>query len=166
MGGERLDREGEVHDLHRMTVSGGDIDETSPRQYVEPASVFQLILGNVLSHFALRHRHLLQRGEVELVVVVAGVGEDHTVLHPLHVLFPQHVDVPRPGQEYVSYLGGLQGVHHLVALGVGFEQLHRVRLADDDAGPETVGVLGEAAADPTEAHDHDGLAADEQVGVR
>src|SRR5918993_801260 len=36
---ERLHGEGEVHDLHGMTVRRRDVDEPAPRQYVQPPPV-------------------------------------------------------------------------------------------------------------------------------
>jgi hypothetical protein len=47
VGGERLQGEGEVHDLDRVTVGGGDVDEPPAGQDVQPSPVGELVLGDV-----------------------------------------------------------------------------------------------------------------------
>src|SRR5829696_3793901 len=81
MGGERLHGEGEVHDLDRVPVRRGDVDQPTARQHVQPSAVGKLVLGDVASDFARMRRHLAQGGEVELVVVVTSVREEGAVFH-------------------------------------------------------------------------------------
>src|ERR671932_1666359 len=164
MRGQGLDGEGEVHDLNRVAVAGRDVDEPSTSQDAQSSTVRKLVLGHVLAYLARGDRHLPQGRQVELVVVVARVGEENAVFHPLEVCPVEYLEVPRAGEEDVPDLRGLHRVHDLVALGVSFKELYRIRLADDDARPQAVSVLRETPSDPAISHHHDSLAADEEVG--
>src|SRR5215211_1533308 len=50
--GERLHREGEVHDLDGMTVRSGDVYQATARQDVQPSTVGELVLGDVAANLA------------------------------------------------------------------------------------------------------------------
>src|SRR5918997_294762 len=91
VGGEGLDREGEVHDLYRVAVGRGDVDQPAASEHVQAPPVLKLVLGNVAPDLAHRRGLLLERRQVELMIVVAGVGEHGAVLHAREVLRTQNL---------------------------------------------------------------------------
>src|ERR687893_166422 len=104
MSGERLNGEGEVHDLDRVTVRRSDVDEPAASEDVEAPPILHLVLGDVATDLAHRCGLLLERRQVELVVVVAGVGEHDAVLHAREVLRTKNLQIPRSGDEEIPYL--------------------------------------------------------------
>ena len=99
---ERLHGEGEVHDLDRVTVGRGDVHERALREKVDPPAVGEHVLGDVAARLALFDRELRKRGHVDLVGVVARVGEERPIFHDLEVLPPEDPDRAGAGQEDVA----------------------------------------------------------------
>src|SRR3984893_4791000 len=89
LGGERLVREAHVHHARGMAFRRGEVDEASLAEHGDAPAVLQRVLVDEVAHRALL-RVLLQPGDVDLDVEVAGVGDDGAVLHLLEV---------RPGAE-------------------------------------------------------------------
>ncbi len=165
MGAERLDGEGEVHDLDRVTVPRRQIDDHAPPDQVDLLPIGEAKLLYVAPHLADAGRYLPQPIHVDLDVHAAGVGEDGAVAHPLEVLGGQDVGAAGGGYEDLGFFARIQRGQNVEAVGVGFEAAHRVYLADGDAGAQPRGVARYPLAAPAVAEHDKALAADHQVRV-
>ena len=85
-----------------MAFGGGQVDEAAFAQQVDLAAVFQRVLFDEGARGALGGRQLLERGDVDFDVEVAGVRDDRAVFHQFEVLFGQHVLVAGDGAEDVA----------------------------------------------------------------
>ena len=65
-----------VHDGGGMAFGGGQVDEATLAKQVEPSAVGGLVFLNEGAHFAVTHRHGLQRRYVDFDVEVAAVGNN------------------------------------------------------------------------------------------
>ena len=65
----------------RMPLGGAEVDEAPIGQQEEAPPVGHQVFAGERPHLAGRGRLRLERSELELVVEVAGVGEDRAVAH-------------------------------------------------------------------------------------
>ena len=107
---------------------------------------------------------LLQRRDVDLVVEVADVAHDRVVLHALHVLVRDHVDVAGGGDEDVGLVGGVVHGHDAIAFHRRLQRADRVDLGDPHLRGQRAQRLRRALADVAVARDHRDLARDHHVG--
>src|ERR1022692_2813885 len=145
---ERLVSEAHVHDGRWMAFRCGEVDQAAFAQQVDLAAVSQRELFDKVARGALRRRHLLQRGNVDLDIEVAGVGNDRSVLHGVEVFLAQHALVTGYGAEYVADFGGLVHAHHAVAIHNGFDGLRGIDFGDDDLRPQPARAAGQSASAP------------------
>ena len=106
----------------------------------------------------------LEARDVDLVVEVADVAHDRVVLHPLHVLERDHVDVARRRHEDVGLVAGVVHRDDAVALHRRLQRADRVDLGDPHLRREGAQRLRAALADVAVARDDRDLARDHHVG--
>ena len=95
---------------------------------------------------------------------MADVADDGVVLHLVHVLAGDDVDVAGAGDEDVAPLAGVVHGHDLVAFHARLQGADRIDLGDEHGGPGAAERLGAALADVAVAAHHGLLAADHHVG--
>ena len=110
------------------------------------------------------HGVRLEPRDVDLVVEVADVADDRLVLHPLHVLVGDDVDVAGRGDEDVGLVAGVVHRHHAVAFHRGLQRADRVDLGDPHLRRQRAQRLRAALADVAVARDQRDLAGDHHVG--
>ena len=113
---EGLVRERHVHHERRVPLRGGEIDEPSVGDEVQPASVGEGEFLHELPRTPRLDRHLPQRRNLDLDIEVTRVGENRAVLHALQVLACDHVLVAGGGAEHVADLGCPFERQHLEAV--------------------------------------------------
>mmetsp|Transcript_27329 Transcript_27329/g.43806 ORF Transcript_27329/g.43806 Transcript_27329/m.43806 type:complete len:281 (+) Transcript_27329:289-1131(+) len=112
-----------------------------------------------------RHaRELLKVLHVNLVVEVADVANDGVVLHLLHVLKGDDLEVACGRSEDVDLVHAVLHGHHLEALHARLQGVDGVDLGDKDAGTGTPESEGAALAHVAVAAHQGTLAADHHVG--
>ena len=90
----------------------------------------------------------------DLHVEVPRVAQHGAVLHQLEMLFAEHVDVARQGQEDIPDPGRLLHAHHVEAVHQGLAGLVRIDLRHDHPGAQSGRPHGDAPPAPAVA-DHD-----------
>src|SRR5579864_1816963 len=147
-----------------MPFGGGQIDQSTFAQQVDLAAVAQRVLFDELARSALRRRHFLQRGNINLDIEVAGVGNDRAILHYFEVIFGEHVLVAGDGAEDVAKLRGFGHGHHAETVHGSFERLGRVDLGDNDFGSSATRAAGETASAPAVSGDDEFRSREQKVG--
>ena len=71
---EDLERKTHIHNLGRMTVTGGKVDKSAFGEYVESASVVEYVTNNAVTAFVLTCCHLFKLFEVDFDIEMASVG--------------------------------------------------------------------------------------------
>ena len=84
--------------------------------------------------------HLGQADEVQFHIEVAGVADHRAIFHRLEVLFADHVDVARDGDEDVADFGGILHGHHFKSVHNGFNGLDRIDFRDDGVAAHAPGA--------------------------
>ena len=77
--GQGLDGEGHVHNLRRVAVARGQVDQPPVGDDVEHPTVCQAVAHDVFPLLECFRRVLLQPGHVHLHVEVAGIAQDGVV---------------------------------------------------------------------------------------
>ena len=163
-GGFELEREAEIHDLDRVPVAAGQIDETPFAEQIEAAPVGQR------ERLDIGPRQLVLDGQrrqfmfVDLDVEVPRVAHDRVVFHELEMLCPDHVRVAGKGEKNVAQRRRLGHGHQLVAVHDRFERAVRIQFGDDDAGAEGAGAHGGAPAAPAVTGDDHRFPRHEDIG--
>ena len=101
---------------------------------------------------------LLEAGDLDLAVEVADVADDGVVLHLVHVLAGDDVDVAGGGDEDVAELAGVVHGHDLEAFHARLQGADGIDLGDEDRGAGAAEGLGAALADVAVAADDGFLA--------
>src|SRR5580700_642439 len=109
-------------------------------------------------------RHIVNRGQVDLVVEMAAVGDDRAVLETLDRAAIDDVDVAGHGDHDVGVWSCLCERHHPIAVHDRLEGSRRIDLGDDHVRTESGCTAGEAFAAPSVAADDERLAGEEHVG--
>ena len=164
LGAEGLDREGHVHDLGRVSVAGGEVDEAAFRDYIYRAAVREFIAHYVVAGRGFADGIFSQFCDSYFAVEVAGVAEDGAVFHEREVLCRYDVVAACYGDEDVAFSRCLFHGHDIETVHYGLHGLDRVDFGDYDFGAESFGPHGDAFAAPAVACDYDGLAGDDKVG--
>src|SRR5260370_29411746 len=154
-GGKRLVRETHVHDGCGMSLGGGEIDEASLGKKIDLTAIFHPIFVDHRAHFALAAGQLLQRGNVDFHVEVAGVANNRTALHLFKMLSADDVLVSGHGYVDVAFLDRLSHRDYAEAVHGGFDALYWVDFGDDHIGAKALGTHGHAAATPAVTGSHD-----------
>src|SRR5467141_3627970 len=154
-GGKRLVRETHVHDGCGMSLGGGEIDEAAFCEEIDFAAVLHLKFVDHGADFALTAGQLLERGNVNLHVEVAGVADNRSALHFFEMLAADDILVSGHGDINVTFLHGFGHGHHAEAVHRSFDALHGVDFGDDHVGAEALGAHGHAAATPAVTGNHD-----------
>merc|ERR1712232_102784 len=102
-----------------------------------------------LDVLALDAREALEAGHVDLVVEVTDVAHDGVVLHLLHVLQGDDVEVASGGGEDVDLTNNLLHGHHLETLHAGLQGADWVALSDEHTCTGTAESECAALADVT-----------------
>ncbi len=165
LGGQGLQREGDVHDRGGMALGGGQVDHAAAGQEVEaPGRGPYLVLLDQREDLAHASAgQLAQPVTVDLHVKVPGVGQHRAVAHALEVLGAQRVAAAGDGDEDLPVAGGLQGGHDREALHARLQGGHRLDLADHHRGAQPTGALGDPPARPAVAQHDDGAPGQQQV---
>ena len=95
---------------------------------------------------------------------MAGVGQEHIVLHGRKVAPHNHVPAAGHGDKDVPQRGGLVHGHHLETVHGGIQGLEGVNLRDDHPGAQAGGPHGHALPAPAVPGHHHSLAGHHQVG--
>ena len=146
-----------------MALRGAEVHEAPISQHVDATPVRHQVLARERPNLARRGRLLLQRTELELVVEVAGVGEDRAVGHQPEVLAAPDVEVARAADEELADPRRIGRVHDPEAVHGRLEAADRVDLADHDVRPHPVRARRDAPPDPAVSADDDRLAGEEDV---
>ncbi len=110
------------------------------------------------------HAYCLSAGDVDLVVEVADVADDRVVLHPLHMVVRDHVDVAGRGDEDVGLVARVVHRDDAVALHRRLQRADRVDLGDPHLRGERAQRLRAPLADVAVAGDERDLPGDHHVG--
>src|SRR5579875_2529296 len=163
-GTERLVGEAHVHDAGGMTLGGGKVDEAALGQQMNLPTIGIGVLVNEVTHAALVDGECFQRRNVDLVVEVAGVGDDGPVLHAFQVLVIKHIDIAGDGDDDVGEGGSFQDRHDAVAIHHSFQGAHGVNFGDDDVRAHAASAGGNAASAPAVATDHECAPGQQDIG--
>src|SRR5262249_16060648 len=106
-----------------------------------------------------------QARDLNLAVEVTDVADDRAMLHRLHVVERDDVDVAGGGDEDVGPGSGLPAGEDLVALHGRLQGADRVDLGHHHAATGLAQRGGRAFADVAEARDHGDLAGHHHVGA-
>ena len=107
---------------------------------------------------------LLEVGDLDFAVEMADVANDGVVLHLVHVLASDDIDVAGGGDEDVAELAGVVHGDDLEAFHARLQGADRINLGDVNGRPGAAESLGASLADIAVAA-HDGfLAGDHDVG--
>ena len=160
---QRLDREREVHDLHRVAVAARDVDERAVDADVHAAAAVEDVALDTATHLGDLRCNLGERRHVDLAVVVAGVREDDAVLQVRERGRGDGLDVPGRGDHEVRVFERARERRDAVSVHVRGQRAHRVELHHRHLAPQTLDAPGEALADPAVADDAEALAGGAQV---
>src|SRR5271165_1329470 len=138
-----------------MAFGGRQVDEAAFAQQVDLASVFQRVLFDEGAGGALGGRHVLEGGDVDFDVEVAGVRNNRSVLHQREVIFGEHTLVAGYGAEHVAAFGGFVHAHDAKAVHDGLERFGGIDFGDDDFCSGAAGAGSKSAAAPAVAGDHE-----------
>src|SRR5882762_4778731 len=148
LGREGLVGETHVHHGGGMAFGGGKVDETSFGEQVDLAAVLHLIFVHHWAHFALAGGQLLERGNVDLHVEMAGVADNRSALHFFEMLAADHALISGHGDVNVAFLDRFSHRHYAEAVHGRFDAFHRVDFRDDHVSAEALGAHGHTAATP------------------
>ena len=110
------------------------------------------------------HCALLERRDLDLVVEVADVAHDRLVLHALHVLVRDDVDVPGRGDEDVGLVARVVHRHDAIAFHRRLQRADGIDLGDPHLRRKSAQRLRRALADVAVARHERDLARDHHVG--
>merc|ERR1712170_42649 len=153
------------HDERWVASGAAKVEETARGQHDHTVSVWEDEAINLrLDVLALDAREALEAGHVDLVVEVANVAHDGVVLHLLHVLQGDDVEVASGRGEDVDLTDNLLHGDNLEALHAGLQGADRVALSDEHAGTGTTEGEGAALADITVTAHEGTLTSDHHIG--
>merc|ERR1712232_1341110 len=109
-------------------------------------------------------RETFQACHVDLVVKMANVPNNSVVLHFLHVVQSDDVEVPCAGHEDINFTDNLVHRGNLKPLHARLQCADGVNLRDEDAGTTTSQSKGASLAYVTIAHDSCTLATNHHIG--
>src|SRR5216684_615679 len=132
--GDGLDRETHVHDLHRVALACGDVQEAALGDQVDPFASWEHVLVDVFADLSLRLREPLQVGFRDLVVEVSGISQDHGILETGEVRGRDDVLASGCRDDEVRDLGRLLHGEDLEPVHCGLDRLHRIDFRHDDPG--------------------------------
>src|SRR6185437_12643079 len=112
--GERLVREGRAHHVRRVAGAASQVHEAAFGEQDDALAVGEDHVVDL--RLDVLPLVLLERGDLDLVVEVADVAHDRLILHALHVLVRDDVEIARGGDEDVRLVAGVVHGHHAVAL--------------------------------------------------
>src|SRR6516225_1639473 len=162
-GGERLIREAHIHHGGRVTFGGGEVYKATFADEIDLAAVLELEFVNERPNFALAGREILERGNLDFDVKVAGVADNRATFHDLEVFTANDVLVAGHGDEDIAFFHSVGHRHDAESVHHGFDTLHRIDFRDDDIGTESLGAHCYTTAAPAIASDDNSLSGKENV---
>src|SRR6516162_4142631 len=145
-----------------MPGGAAEVDQTPPGKHDHPLAVGP---DDVIDlRLDLLPLQIGEAGDLDLAVEVADVADDGVVLHLVHVLAGDDIDVAGGGHENVAELAGLVHGDDLEAFHARLQGAYGVDFGDVNRGPVGGEGLGAALAHVAVAAHHRLLAADHDVG--
>src|SRR5579871_885153 len=150
---KRLIGKAHIHHAGWMSFGCAQVHQAAIGEQIDVSAIIQGVFFDKIAYLALADRQRLNRGDVDLVIEVAGVGKNRAVLQMRDLLFVDDVEVAGSGHENVADLRRLDERHHAIAIHRGLDGAHRVPLGDDDICAQAVRPRGDAPATPAIARD-------------
>src|SRR5579875_3885881 len=147
-----------------MPLGGREIDETPFGQQVHLPPVGIGIFIDKIAHAALFNRERLQGWNVDLIVKMAGVGDNRAIFHAFQVRAIYHVDITGYSDKDVSDPGCFDAWHDAVPVHDSFQRSNRVDLGDDDVSTHAMRARGNAATAPAVTEDNDCTTCQQDIG--
>ena len=148
------------HDEGRVASGAAQVEQTARGQHDDAMAIGEDVAIDLrLDVLDLDARDGLKASHIDLVVEVADVPNNRVVLHLLHVLARDDVEVTGRRHEDVDLPNHLLDGRHLVALHARLERVDRIDLRHQHAGAGPAERSGAALADVSEAEDERALAA-------
>src|SRR5437879_4353023 len=147
-----------------MAFGGGEVHKAAFAQQVDFAAILEFVFIHKGTNFTLAAGELLEGGDVNLDIEVAGVAHNRPALHFFEMLGANHALVAGYGDENVAFLHRFGHRHDAEAVHYGFNALHGIDFGDDDVRPQSFCAHSHAAATPAVAGDDDFEACEQDVG--
>ena len=151
-----------AHHVRRMARAAAEVHEAALGEQDDALAVGEDDVVDL--RLDVLPRVLLERRDVDLVVEVADVAHDRVVLHALHVVVRDDVDVAGRGDEDVGLVGGVVHRDDAIAFHRRLQRADRIDLGDPHLRRQRAQRLRRALADVAVARDERDLAGDHHVG--
>src|SRR6266404_441187 len=147
-----------------MAFGGGEVHKAAFAQQVDFAAILEFVFIHKGTNFTLAAGELLEGGDVNLDIEVAGVAHNRPALHFFEMLGANHALVAGHGDENVAFLHRFGHRHDAEAVHYSLNALHRIDFGDDDVRSQSLCAHGHAPATPAVPGDHDFEAREQDVG--
>jgi len=161
---EGLVGEGGGHDERGVASGASEVDEAALGEEDDSAASVGEDEAVDLGLDVLALGGLHEGSDLDLIVKVANVAQDGVVLHHLHVLEGDDVEVSGGGDNNVNVVHDRVGGDDLESLHGGLESADGVALGDVDDAAVVLQRLGASFADISKAADEDLLSGEHNVG--
>ena len=160
---QRLIGERRRHHEARVAHGVAEVHKATFRQQDQPLAIREGDLVDL--RLDVVPLHVLQGGDLNLVVEVADVADDGAILHRAHVVDGDDVLVAGGGDEDVGDRRRFFHGHHLIAFHRRLQRADRIDFRHHHAAAGLAQRSGRALADVAEAGDHRDLARQHHVGA-
>ena len=148
-----------------MAGGAAEVHQTPFGQHVEAVATGEGVFVDLGLDVELGHAFgILERIDLDLVVEVTDVTDDGLVLHLLHVLEADDVEVAGGGDVDVAPTEGVLDGEHAEAFHGGLQGTDRIDLGHHNLSTLALEGLSTALADVAVTADHGNLAGDHHVG--
>src|SRR5260221_2282297 len=161
VGAETLVCKTHGHYTGGMSCRRREINETSLSQEVDMAAIGVGVLVNEVTHTPPGGCEFLKLWNIDLIVEMACICDDCTILHALQMLAINDIDIACDGDEDIAQGGSFYPRHDPVAIHDSFQGMSGINLGDDDVRAHAVSTRCQATTTPTIAA-HDYCAASQQ----
>src|SRR5467141_2422995 len=146
-----------------MAFGGGEVHKAAYAQQVDFAAILEFVFIHKGTNFTLAAGELLEGGDVNLDIEVAGVAHNRAALHFFEMLGANHALVSGHSDENIAFLHRFRHRHHAEAVHHCFNTLHWVDFGDDDIRSQSFCAHGYAASAPAVTRDHNFEASKQHV---
>src|SRR6266567_7692006 len=153
-----------IHDARRMAFRRREIDKTPLGEQVNLPPVGIGVLIDEVAYAAFLDRQRFQCRDVDLIIEMAGVGNNRAIFHAFQVWTINHIDIAGDRDKDIADLGSFDARHDTVYVHDRLQRTNRIDLGDDHVSTHAMGPRGNSATTPAVAEDNDRTPREQNIG--
>src|SRR5437773_11267612 len=127
------------------------------------ATIIVRILIHKVAHTAFAYSEMLQSRNVDLVIEVTRVSNDHTIFHLLQMMTINNIDIARDGHKNITQRGSLDTRHYAVTIHHSLKCACWINCTNNDIPTQTMSAGSNTATTPSIAKNHNGTTSNQDI---